>query len=43
VDEEKVREAIRTSQDIYGNNIENTIGNCNSFYGDGKEKHFYEQ
>lgn len=43
VDEEKVREAISTFQDIYGNNIENTIGNCDSFYGDGKENYFYEQ
>ena len=43
VDEEKVREVIRASQDIYGNNIENTVGNCDSFYGDGEENYFYEQ
>ena len=42
VDEEKVREAVSASQDIYGKNIENTIGNCNSFHGDGKKNHFYE-
>lgn len=43
VNEEKVREVIRASQDIYGNNIENTVGNCDSFYGDGEENYFYEQ
>ena len=42
VDEKSVREAIISSCDIYGNCIENMIGNNNSFYGDGRNNYFYE-
>ena len=42
LDEEKIREEISTYQDIYGYNIENTIGNCDSFHAGDGENIFYE-
>lgn len=42
VNENEVRSALESSCDIYGNNIENNIGDCDSFYGDGSQNYFYE-
>ena len=40
--ENHVRDALEDSVNILGNRLVNNIGESDSFWGDGKENHFYE-
>lgn len=40
--ENHVRDALEDSVNIFGNRLVNNIGESDSFWGDGKENHFYE-
>lgn len=41
-DENNVREKLENSVNVCGDKMYNSIGNKDSFWGDGKENHFYE-
>ena len=41
LDEDYIRETLSNFQDLQGNYITNEIGDCDSFWGDGRINHFY--
>lgn len=41
LDEDYVRETLSNFQDLQGNYITNEIGDCDAFWGDGRNNHFY--